>query len=69
MKILELQEMIDFIAEEYGDIEVCMDIKDDDAVFDITQVLIENFQDSARKRAVLCYGNYIYDSPLLTLVK
>lgn len=69
MKILEFKDLIDMIAEDYGDIEVCMDITDKESVFCITQALVETHHDGKRKRALLCDGHYIFDRPTLTLVK
>lgn len=69
MKILEFKELIDAVAEDYGNIDVCMDIRDNECVFAITQVLVETHQDGQKKRALLCNGNYIFDKPHLTVVK
>ena len=69
MRIFELKDMIDAIAEDYGDIDVCMDIADNETIFSVTQVLVETHENKLERRALLVNGSYIFDKPKLTVVK
>lgn len=68
MKIFELQEMLDTILDDYGDIDVCIDVRDTEQVYSVTQVLVETDKDETKQRALICSGEYVF-KPYLTIVK